>query len=303
MPGLFASFAKLYTLLHRYASVEAMIKKQNSGECSQPQNWRKKLNPTGRLVQETASVVCGLLRQVKSKTYRVYPGTRPEYNRKAVAMRNMVPYGKKECSFFEVDFAKGLELQVAKCREKYFKDWMAPFLDIWPEFKPPQTKQVDSPSLGSQSGKSHDETGSDSDDHPDESKTTMSPTVGMTFDDGGNDEAPIFQEQDAVSSDGALDEEVGRDDSLTEYPQPGSPAAGGSSPEEKSPLFTLSQPRPASPIDKKTAGTYMWDDSQNIIPGGRAARRNKGRRTPDPLFPMVDPAIAFDTPERKRRRH
>ncbi len=64
---------KLYTLLHWYASVKAMIKKrQNSDGSSHSQNWRKKLDPTGRLVQETASVVCGLLRQVKSKTYRVY---------------------------------------------------------------------------------------------------------------------------------------------------------------------------------------------------------------------------------------
>ncbi len=114
---------KLYLLLHAYASVEAMIKRQQAGDRdSEPQNWRKRLDPAGTSVQETGAVVRGLLRQIKTKAYKVYPGTKPEYNKKSVAMCSMSLCTKKASSFFDVDFAKGLEVQVDKCKERYFRN-------------------------------------------------------------------------------------------------------------------------------------------------------------------------------------
>ena len=52
-------------------------------------------------------------------------------------MRNLVLYTKNTCSLWEVNFAEGLKLQERRCRTKYCRDRMAPYVHIWPEFKDP----------------------------------------------------------------------------------------------------------------------------------------------------------------------
>ena len=215
----------------------------------------------------------------------------------------MILLAKKESSFFDVDFSEGLKVQVDKCKEKYFRNWMKPFLEIWPEFTPPAEEQAACPRPVSRTVQSSDEAGSDSANHNEELKAPASQTTAKYRNDNISDEAPIFEGQVPECFESATNQDHVQADSLSDRNLSGSADAGGSGEEEKAPLFTLSQPRPASPIPKKAVGAFMWDDSQNIIPGGRATRANRGRRNNDPVFPMVEPVSSLlDGRKRKRKR-
>ncbi len=72
-----AHLKKMYAMIHSYAGVERLIKRQHwhIDENKYQANWRKKVDPAGWAAESTANLVSTLLRQIVAKVYRVYPGT------------------------------------------------------------------------------------------------------------------------------------------------------------------------------------------------------------------------------------
>ena len=282
---------KMYALIHSYAGVERLIKTQHLDVTDDKfrGNWRKKVDPDGWAAQETRSLLSTLLRQIKAQSYRVYPGTLPEYKSRTDALQNMVKYTRVKASFWDIDFKAGLEKQVEKCRVKYKKDWMSKHSDIWPEFKVPE-EMVEIVNAKSSTDQMSDVTSDD-----EKSSQVSDDCQEVCENDDAGDLSGGYESDDDYGGhpcgviEGSLDEKHG----------------DGNTPGEEAPPDTCdpdpqSNSEPSTPTSRGVAGEYLYDNTQNVLSGGRASRANRGTRIPDTNFPYLE--VYNPTPELKKRR-
>ena len=294
---------KYYGMLHSYARTERVTKAHHGGPESDGSytNWRRTVETDA--VRATTESVLHLLRAIRQDKYLVYPGTPASYKDKAVAQQNMIPYSMKKEAYWDINFHHALDQYSHGCRTKYKVDcrgdaWYTAFSDIWPELAVPEPdlEEVSSECSDSnycssvgleperlpsfQSCVSEDEVQLPQVSDEDDSRSISSLSSlaedsqdQMDHKHNGDSEPQLRMEDDVQVQAGPQDEEV--------Y----------NPPEQTTPM--------ESPARDKT---YLWDNDNLIVPGGRQARRNRGKLKPDANFAFVSTLNSEDTIAKKRRR-
>jgi hypothetical protein len=272
----FEHMEKSFLLLHGYASTERIIKEHRSGVDEESVNWRRRIDPTGIPVQETTSFVRSTLRQIRFKTYKQYPrikkGKPKAYKKREEAMAQMVKYEKKAKSLWEVDVQAALETQIEKCKTKYSKRWMARYVNIWPECKGLASEPHVQPVTNlTDSSETTEEEPIRAPLEGERQEVVLMPRGHRPQRNATNSESDTFTARGLTSGSGS-------DVSVTE----------GETSEESA----------ASRVDP---GPFMYDDSRNVLSGGRSSRPNRGRRLNDAHFPILTSITPILQPSHGRR--
>ncbi len=206
-----------------------------------------------------------------------------------MAWRHLVAYTQEPCSFWEIDFDQGLQIQADRCRTKYSRNWWDELVHIWPEFK--------TSSDGAQA--------SDADA---ESSDTSEHTKQAVSDGERSDEANFKDHSEHELSGGYETEDNGGPPyERTEGDRGDATSVGAPSSGVDHETTPMTVPPPVhvgsmsrTPQNERVVGDFLWDNSKNILSGDRRTRRGRGMRQPDQNFPMV--TSFTPTPERKKQR-
>jgi hypothetical protein len=128
----FAHLNKIYQQIHFYGELERELGADGAG-FHKNGNWRKKIDPSGEVVGNVAYFVCGLIRQIRDGSYRIYSGKPHGYRVAGPALNKMVQIDNEKALWL-TDMDEQLDKQLLKCKEKFNDYWMEPYTDIWPEF-------------------------------------------------------------------------------------------------------------------------------------------------------------------------